>query len=305
MTRADWLAAAIVSALALTACGDRAPRTADSAGVVPQSNGMADPPYEYATVEVPGASSTVASDVTDGGVVVGWFERDSVVRGFVHDRGTFSHVVYPGAVLTRVTSMAADGSLVGAYRKAGEPKVAWHGFLRRPSGEFTEVRHPDHSHGMAQRILDDGTILGCYHGDDYTTSMRGIVVSDSRIVVSDMPGSMHNGASPDGRRMVGALTTERRGYLIADGRVTYLEAPGASATEAWDVNEAGTVVGAAVDSAQQPRTFAVSGGRWAMLAVPGSRSSVAFGLNARGDVVGGWEDSTGRQLGFIARRRGR
>jgi uncharacterized membrane protein len=304
MRRADWCAAAVVSTLALTACGDRAPQEADSAAAVPQSRAGTDPPYEYATLDVPGAKSTVASDVTNDGVVVGWFEQNSVVRGFVHDGRTFTPVEYPGAMLTRVTSMAADGAVVGAYRKAGESKLAWHGFVRRPSGEFADVRHPDHPHGMAQRILDDGTILGCYHGAD-ETSMRGIVVSGGRIAASDMPGSMHNGASSDGRRVVGILATERRAYVIAGGVVTYLEAPGAKATEAWDVNDAGTVVGAAVDSVDQARGVVFTGDRWTTLEVPGARSAVAFGINARGDVVGGWEDSTGRHRGFVARRRAR
>jgi hypothetical protein len=302
MKRRTHFAIAVVLATS-AACADRTSRdAADSARVV--ADGRVGRDYDFDTLDVPGSLTTVAADITDRGVVVGWFEQDSVVRGFVHDRGAFTPVTYPGASLTRVTSMAADGSLAGAYRMRSESKVAWHGFVRRPSGEFLEVKHPDHPHGMAQRILDDGTILGCYHGDDYTTSMRGIVVKEGRISVSDLPASMHSGASPDGRRVVGLLSSDGRAYLIEGERVTYLEAPGSSATEAWDVNGAGLVVGAAIDSAKRASSVLFSSGVWTPLEVPGARTSVAFGINARGDVVGGWEDSLGRRRAFVARRRG-
>lgn len=304
MTR-NSMRAAIATVFALSvACAERTSRDPADSSKVAEAVDRVAPGYDFATIDVPGASETVASDITDRGVVVGWFEQDSVVRGFVHDGGTFTPVSYPGASLTRVTSMAADGSLAGAYRKPKEPDVAWHGFVRRPSGEFVEVRHPDHPHGMAQRILDDGTILGCYHGGDYTASMRGIVVKGAGINVSDLPASMHNGASPDGGRMVG-LISDGRSYLVEGERVTYLEAPASRTTEAWDVNGAGVVVGAALDSTERARGMLFSGGVWTPLEVPGARTSVAFGVNARGDVVGGLEDSLGRRRGFVARRRDR
>ena len=291
-----------VALIMCAGCADRTPRGAsDSTSASADRVGHG---YDYSTIEVPDAVSTVASDVTDDGVVVGWFEQDSVVRGFVHEKGTFTPVSYPGASITRVTSMAADRSLAGAYRLPREPEIAWHGFVRRPRGEFVELKHPDHPHGMAQRILDDGTVLGCYHRDDFTTSMRALLVKDARISVSDMPASMHSGASPDGRRIVGSLWDVGRGYLLEGERVTYLEAPASRTTEAWDVNAAGVVVGAAVDSAERTSAVVFSGGKWTRLAVPGARTSVAFGINVRGDVVGGWEDSTGRQRAFLARRHG-
>jgi len=305
MTRTGTRAAIVAMLVIVLACTERASReTVHSTKVVSARDSVA-ADYDFATLDVPGASATVASDITDRGIVVGWFEQDSVVRGFIHDGGSFTPVSYPGASRTRVTSMAADGSVTGAYRKAQEPDVAAHGFVRRPSGEFVEFGHPGHRYGIAQRLLDDGTILGCYHGGDYTASMRGIVVKEARISVSDLPASMHNGASPDGRLMVGLIVSDGRSYLIEGERVTYLEAPASRTTEAWDVNGAGVVVGSAVDSTQRARGMVFSGGAWRPLEVPGARTSVAFGINARGDIVGGMEDSLGRRRAFVARRRGR
>lgn len=304
MSSATPMRLAVMLAMLVMGCGGAdgrdEPRTADRAAA---GDSVAERPYAFTTLEYPGAATTIASDVTDDGIVVGWYVADSIPRGFVYREGRFTPVEYPGAVLTHVTGMAADGSLVGAYRRAGEPPIAWHGFLRRPSGEFVDVRHPDHPHSMAQRILGDGTIVGCYHGDDYTTTMFATATSGEQVAVLDTPGSMYTGGTPDGRRLVGNLYVEGRAFVAEDGRVTHLEAPGSASTEAWDINAAGLIVGTMVDSAQVSRGFVLDDGQWTPLQVPDAKTSVAFGVNARGDVVGGWEDAQGKRRAFLATRR--
>jgi uncharacterized membrane protein len=265
----------------------------------------ADRPYAFTMLEYPGAEITVASDITDDGRVVGWYTTGGVTKGFVRADGKYTSIEHPGAIVTRVTGAGLDGSLVGAYRKKGKPNVAWYGFLRRPSGEFVAVHHPDHPYSMAQRILNDGTILGCYHGeDDFRTTMHGMTIAEGKIDVLDVPGTMTNGATPDGRKAVGLILGERRSAFIAEGdRVTHLEAPGSTSTEAWDINAAGLIVGAMVDSAKVTRGFVLKGGRWTTIHPPASRSTVAFGINARGEIVGGWEDTLGRRRAYIAARQ--
>lgn len=287
--------------LVLAACGrEGAPRDDTVAAV--QAGAPADPTYQVEAFDVPGSAFTVASDITDAGAIVGWFSRDSVVRGFVRDAKGFTTIEHPGAIRTQLNSMSSDGTIVGAYQRRGEPDVAWHPFVRRPTGEFVPVRHPAQPYGMAQRILDDGTVIGCYHGKDFTTTMRGTAFSVRDTVVSDLVGSMHNGATSDQRRIVGVTFEDGRSYVVEGGRVTYLAVPRAASTEAWDINDAGTIVGAAVDSAKVTRPVTFTAGRWTNIELPGASSGVAFGVNRRGDVVGGWRDSTGRRRAFVARR---
>lgn len=279
--------------LVVAGCGEEGARSEE-----------ADRPYTFTTLEYPGAEVTVASDITDDGRIVGWYTTGGVTKGFVQAAGKYTSIEHPGAIVTHVTGAGPDGSLVGAYRKEGEPNEAWHGYLRRPSGEFVAVRHPDQSYSMAQRILDDGTIVGCYHGDDFRTDMRGMTISGSKIDVLDVPGSMTSGATPDGRKLVGLIVGESRSGFIAEGdRVTRLEAPGSTSTEAWDINAAGVIVGATVDSAKVTRAFVLKDGRWTTLHPPASRSTVAFGINARGEIVGGWEDTLGRRRAYRAARQ--
>lgn len=289
---------AVASPTEVSLAGQQAPRVRGAVTV--------DSVYRVTPLEVPGATFTVASDITDAGVVVGFFGRDtSTILGFIHNGGRFTTVEYPGATRTRVMSMASDGTLAGSYREAGSPMVAWRAYVRRPSGEFVAVNINDHPHGMAQRVLNDGTVVGCFHGTDMTTTMRAIVYKSGRVSSSDLVGSMHNGASEDGRRVVGTVAGDTRSYLLEGGRVTYLARPGAARTEAWDINDAGTIVGAVIDSSQRTRAFVLKGEQWATLDIPGSRSDVAFGVNQRGDVVGAWTDATGRRRAFIARREPR
>jgi len=281
------------SLLVVAGCGEDSARSEE-----------ADRPYTFTTLEYPGAEVTVASDITDDGRIVGWYTTGGVTKGFVHADGKYTSIEHPGAIVTHVTAAGPDGSLVGAYRKDGEPNRAWYGYLRRPSGEFVAVRHPNQPYSMAQRILNDGTVLGCYHGDDFKTDMRGMTISESKIDVLDVPGSMINGATPDGRKLVGLILGESRSAFIAEGdRVTRLEAPGSTSTEAWDINAAGVIVGATVDSAKVTRAFVLKDGRWTTLHPPASRSTVAFGINARGEIVGGWEDTLGRRRAYLAARQ--
>jgi probable HAF family extracellular repeat protein len=259
-------------------------------------------PYSFTALEFPGATLTAASGINDAGDVVGWYEKDQTMRGFVYRNGEFTTVDYPGAARTQVAGIGADGTLVGAYRWEGEPPIAFHPFTVTPTGEFVDISHPDRPYGMAQRILPDGSILGCYHGDDSTTTMFGTVLSNGVFTVLDVPGSMYSGATPDGRRTVGLLAIEGRAFIADGQRVTQLEAPGSSTTEAWDINASGTIVGVRVDHDEVAHGFVYENGRWITLSVPGARSSAAFGINAHGTIVGVSEDAEGVRRGYLASR---
>jgi hypothetical protein len=276
--------------LVVLACG----RRGDQADVQPG--------YTYDIVDYPGATMTIVTGIGSAGELVGWYAAGDKRLGFVYHNGEYATVEYPGAAITQLTGIGEDGTLSGSYREAGAPGMAWQGFIRRPNGEFVAFRHPDHPNSMAQRVLANGTIIGCYHGMDFTTTMRAISMTNGSFTVRDIPGGMHNGGTPDGRRLVGNLAIERRGFVAEGDQVTYLDAPGSKATEAWDINQAGAIVGVLVDSADVAQAYVYENGRFTALDVPNARSSVAFGIDARGQIVGGFEDSDGIRRGFIARR---
>jgi hypothetical protein len=104
-----------------------------------------------------------------------------------------------------------------------------HGFLLTAQGKFLSMDFPGHANTIPQRILADGTVLGCYHDADLMGSMHGMMIS--RDGVAELPEgmSMHNGATPDGKLIVGLYTDmmddRPKGYLYEGGTLTPLEVP--------------------------------------------------------------------------------
>lgn len=309
MKRAVWQLAILAALNPIASCGERI-----------------QPLYELSRLDVPGSASTIAAGINDAGHIVGWY-RDTAgdrVRGFLLRDGVFTPVDYPDAILTQLHGIGPEGDVVGTYRKAGDAG-GLHGFLRTRTGAFSDVNVAGHPNSIAQRILPDGTILGCYHGGDWTNSMRGVSFTPRGPSVLDLPGSMSNGATPDGRRVVGlvmdgtreVVTTGKsvgpaaanwrrfpgRAFVVDDGVLSVFEVPGSLRTEAWDVNPSGTIVGMFQDSSSAAHGFVREGEAFTTIDFPGTASTMVFGINAAGDLVGHATDSTGWTHAFVAKRR--
>lgn len=258
--------------------------------------------FDFTTLEVPGATRTVASGIDDRGQIVGSYDDSAGTHGFLLREGKFTTIRFPGAVWTTALGIGTRGEIVGAYKMPGEPAVAFHGFLRTIEGRFERVDWPPHRYTIAQRILPDGTILGCRHDDDFGASMKGIVSSAHSPSETEAFASMHNGATPDLRRIVGlynyAPGDRSAAYVIDDGTFKPLVVPGSSANSAWDVNPAGEVVGSYRDSTGVHGFILIAEG-FVRLDVPKAVMTRALGINASGAVVGSF-DAGGRTYGFLA-----
>jgi uncharacterized membrane protein len=172
-----------------------------------------------------------------------------------------------------------------------------------------------HPGAIPQRIAPDGTIYGCLHDFDFMLSMFGAVwtrfgarsLTENGGEVTDgmaRPMSMNNGATPDGRMVVGLwndmMTNRRHGFTVRNGEFQSYDVPGAALTAIWDVNPGQQFVG----------TYVAGGIRHGFLQnpdgsppinidFPGAAGSVAFGINAGGVIVGQYMTS-GRSHGFAA-----
>jgi len=211
-------------------------------------------------------------------------------HGYLFRDGQFTTIDFPGSAFTEAWGVGPDGDVVGDYRFAGEPTVNFHGYMRTKDGVFVPVNDPPHINTVAQRILPDGTIIGCRHDTDQMSTMRGIVISAEGVITElDQFGSMGTGGTPDGRRIVGFYTNmaENRveGFLIDNGEFTPLFVPGSTITRAFDINPAGEIVGVNV-TAGVFHGFALMDGSYVSIDVPGATGTRAWGINARGDIVG-------------------
>ena len=270
--------------------------------------GAETPAFVFTSIDVPDAVATTAFGINARGEVVGSY-RDGSNRqhGFLLGRNGFRSIDFPDAALTDARGISSEGEVVGAYRKQGEPAVNFHGYRLTRAGEYVAVDYPGHTSTIAQRIGPDGTIYGCYHDQDQMNTMYGMSMRGQETSELDMATTMNNGATPDGRTIVGLYTdmdTGRgRAYLLRDGEFIPFAAPGSRFTAGWDINPAGEAVGVYQDMTGRFHGFVVDAS-WNFTTVdfPGAVATRAFGINARGDVVGSYLDASNRTHGFLARR---
>lgn len=265
--------------------------------------------FVFSTIDFPGAVLTNAQGINASGDVVGFYtDTAGTTHGFVMSGGGFQSVDYPNARSTQLRGIGPSGDVVGTYQRQNESgAVPIHGFVLTRHGNSQPLDYPGHQNTIAQRILPDGTILGCYHDANTMSTMHGMVVSRRGFDAIAEATTMHNGATPDGRLIVGLFTdmmdNRGKGYLFNGSRFTPFEVPGATFTAAWDVNPAGVVVGVYRDAAGLFHGFTYDGQSFGRVDMPGATATRVFGINASGDLVGAYVDTGGRTHGFLAQAR--
>ena len=259
----------------------------------------------FTTIDFPGAISTNAQGINAHGEIVGGY-TDTAGRshGYVLSGGQFQSIDVPNARATLARGIGPGGDIVGSYVAQVETtNVPAHGFLLNSRGEFSAVDFPGHINTIPQRLLPDGTILGCYHDTDTMGTMHGMARSRHGWEAISEGMSMHNGATPDGKLIVGLFTdmdNRQKGYFIDRGQFIPFEVPGATLTAAWDINPAGVTVGVYRDAAGKFHGFIYDGQAFLSVDVPGAAATRVFGINAHGDMVGAYVDGNGRTHGFLA-----
>jgi len=335
-------ATTLAALLTLAACAENplAPASdASSVAISPSLSRASARPYTFTRFDVTGAFQTIPSGINPDGVIVGWYFSGSgcprapcAVKGFIYRDGTFTTVVYHNtagtdAAITQLRGISPGGDIVGTYRMAGEPSVNFHGFILTTDGEFITVDYPVHTNTIAQRILPDGTILGCYHDTDQMLTMHGIWKNKDGFSAVDMSTTMNNGGTPNGRTVTGLFTDnpgtaaeKGRGYVIDDGVFTGFDAPGSDLTTAWDMNPSRTIVGWFETAGTTNihgyvlEQWTISGGalsgtytiiNFPLTATTNAAYTDVFGINPAGDIVGKFrETATGPFHGYIATRKG-
>ncbi len=265
-------------------------------------------PSEFTSIDFPGAVLTNAQGINPGGEIVGFYvDTAGKQHGFLLSGGIFTSIDYPGALVTAARGINPGGDIVGSFVNApgGPPNI--HGFLLS-QGTFSLVQFPGANFpgAIAQRIGPNGDIYGCIHNTDLMGTMHGFVRTAEGYTALDLKASMHNGATPDGRLIVGLytdmMTGLTHGYLIENGNFAQLDVPGSNFTRGWDINPAGDVVGEFRDAAGKVHGFLRTASGYSAVDFPGAIATRAFGINPGGDVVGSYLDSSGKTHGYLLSR---
>jgi len=264
------------------------------------------PVFSFATIEVPNARSTTVFGVNNNGDQVGNFtDATGVVHGFLLRSGNFTTVDHPGAGRTAARGINDAGEIVGNWARTGDAGVISFGFRRTADGQFQPVTFAGFKHTIPQRILSDGTVLGCAHQDDLMGSMIGITVGPRASSQTSLFASMHNGATPDLKRIVGLYTKmpedRGEGYVVENNAVTPLMVPGSTMTNGWDINPRTESVGTFQNAAGFHGFIHATTYGYVTIDYPGATATRAFGINSAGDVVGSYT-SNGVTRGFLAKR---
>ena len=202
---------------------------------------------------------------------------------------------------------------------------------------------PGKKGSIANGITPDGTVYGCDHDDDYFLSMFGFArirnsgegdegsengdtssqqsTAFSYITLNagggelvdpaqSVPASMNNGATPDGKIIVGLyfdMTGQPHGYVVKNGTFRPYDVPGSTGTLTWEINPAADFVGYYFDGNGNQHGFLQRWGESVPITVDApseppfnSILSNAFGINPQGAIAGLYIDSGAVWHGFIA-----
>jgi len=98
-------------------------------------------------------------------------------------------------------------------------------------------------------------------------------------------------------------TAGEHGFLDTGGIFTTLDFPSAFATDAFDINDSGVIIGRYYDDNYSMHGFMYKGGEFTSIDFPGSTQTVAAGINSAGDVVGYYyflrSGGSGGPVGFL------
>lgn len=279
----------------------------------------AEGPETYTKLDVPGAVVTVASGVNPDGLVVGWYCQQlpcnaSRFRGFLLQGGVYTTIHVPASpdrqvIGTQSRYISPQGVVLGNYFSLENAIVRLRGFawyegtftyFDAPSSAFDDPADPQNI--IPRAINASGDIVGCIHGRNTMESMHGFTFKDGTFTTVADGFTMTNGITSSGE-VVGLDFMTGTGYLIdSAGNQETLTFPGAFATEAWDINSRGEIVGVAwTNSGTVPHAYLRGkDGVYRVIDPAGALAAQAFGISSNGTVVGSYRDATGSQCATTA-----
>ena len=306
------LLAVLVAAGTIGACSD----AATTAPAHPAARPDLIDAGSFTTIDIPGATATVAFAINDKGEIVGRYASAGRSHGFVRSAaGELTTIDFPGATLTVAAAIDNRGDIVGWYNLPS----GRHAFVLR-DGVFTTVDPPGSTSAGALGINDRGDIVGRFctrtvcrelgNGD-----FRGFLLRDGEFTTLDVPGSneTHGWKINNRGEIVGAFGAAGGGiqlFLLRNGELTTFALPNGKppSDDNGGINARGDIVGKYCDAspclAGRPsggHGFVLSDGRLTTIDVPGALGTAAFGINARREIVGGYFDAGGALHAYVMR----
>jgi uncharacterized membrane protein len=294
-----------------------------------------------ATIDYPGATSTAARGINNRGDVVGTFVCAAActnpltgevsaagTHGFLLEGGVFTRIDVPAAGRTGTVArgIGEQGIIVGHYTAAG----VQHGFayymgnyvypIDAPAEIFDNPDFPVR-HTLPVHISPQGDIVGCIHeGNMQMTTMHGFLLRRGTWTILSTPqfagdttshdtDTMNNGIATAGN-VVGFYLSSGVSYITDRNNVatTTFTFEGDLFTLAWDINNAGDIVGVRGDNPANTVGVPVNArgflrtrhGDYRTLEVQGASSTQVFAISEKRVIAGQYTDGSGTH-GFVHR----
>ena len=269
--------------------------------------GIASAQFDFTTIDVPDSTRTAANANSTHEVVGDFDDADGNTHGFVLSKGKYTQLDVPGASVTTVNGINANGEFVGTYVVDGDLP---HAFLRSKGVLTAPLEPPGAIRSAAGTINAQGQVVGTYRHESDPDRRLGFLWSKGAFttfrVPDDGPGGTTVFSINERGQIAGSYLDpddNRHGFLLSHGVYTTIDVPGAVLTAAEAISDAGELVGFFVDANGATHGFLLSKkGVLAQIDVPGATLTEVFGINAQGKIVGVYKDSTGHDHGFIGVR---
>jgi hypothetical protein len=262
-------------------------------GVLPASSALAAP--AFTTIDVPGATRTLALGINKGGAIVGYFDDGTTIHGFLRRR---SGVITTIDGAQEALGINSTGSIVGI--PTGGSSVA---FLRDPSGHMSTFMVPGSGSTIPTGINDHGDIVGYFNNG---TGIHGFLRSAAGTYTTiDVPGAVGVfGTEAQGINNAGVIVgyfddgTTIHGFLRdTNGSIMIIDAPGSTHTLASGISQSGAIVGSDSGSGGNHGYRRSPSGTFVTVDPPGASMTSAEDVSVAG--IAGWFVAGGTSHGFF------
>ena len=251
--------------------------------------------FTYFQDPSPNAYSTMGTDLSSTGELVGWYTNyANGVWGFSETGGSYKTISLPtsGSPYTTINAINVEGTLVGMGPSAG--------FLMDSSGNVTTVQVPASlkasSISTPMGINSSGTVVGNF--STASGAQEGFILQSGSYKAYQVPGSYSTTLYDvnDNGVIVGSYQTSSggssTGFLLENGTLIKIQYPGATGTVATSVNTAGHVVGYFYNKSQVLLPFYFDGTIYTQIATPGEYACTIGHIKSSGNIVGNCTNSS-------------
>ncbi len=245
-----------------------------------------------------GKAATSIFAMNNNGDFAGATGNSTGSLGFVDIAGKITKFTVSGAANVYTYGINITDSTVGVWYDSNNLA---HGFSRGPKGKITVINYPGANQTACSGITDAGEIAGTYY--DVYGNAYGFLYNKGVFKTVDLPiifqinnagmlaGTSYNFASGETFGYVATPTTfNPTTVTVANSQVTQL----------YDINNAGTIVGAYVDEGGTQHGFSLAGNVVNNIDDPnGAGSTFCTGINKAGQIVGHYTNSQGAVQAYL------